>query len=485
MKTKAWTGVWMLAAACVAGALPANGSPTKVMLFFDTEDYTCDRSNDAIRDVANILTSEGVRGNFNIVGYLATRLVELGRRDVVEALRPHVIGTQTLYHTRHPDVSELGDDPDYERSYRRTMADEARGVGMLEAVFGEGRCIFACPPGNSISPASFEVYADLNIPLNAGTGYCSFKDEKGNYNPQMLMRTDGRALGLWYFNQLQLPYFSGFGIQNHLFPREDRMYRELDKTLARLAQWDCVVLYMHPHMAVKMEHWDKPNYQKGNLVEWRKWKQVEDRPPADTAVYYEHLRDFIRRVKADSRFVFSDVDEYIKSFKPRAPITEKELPAIRASLLKDFTYVEEPGSWCVADVFQAAVRLLRGERFHRPGKAFGFLEKPQGVTAPVEVSAADLREAAKAMDVSRFLPPSVKVGGTTIGPADFLMAALDVLVTGAEKVTVRPKEQLGSFKLIRQFETYRMANTWMHTPEFKDDWLTDRLRLQLWTMRLE
>jgi len=89
------------------------------------------------------------------------------------------------------------------------------------------------------------------------------------------------------------------------------------------------------------------------------------------------------------------------------------------------------------------------------------------------------------MDLSRFLPPEVRVGGTTIGPADFLMAALDVLVTGTDKVTVCPREQLGSFKLIAPFEKYRMANTWMHTPEFKDEYLTDRLRLQLWTMRVE
>ena len=58
--------------ACLACSLPAVAK-TKVMLFFDTEDYTCDRSNDAIRDIANLLTSEGVRGNFNIAGFLAAR----------------------------------------------------------------------------------------------------------------------------------------------------------------------------------------------------------------------------------------------------------------------------------------------------------------------------------------------------------------------------------------------------------------------------
>ena len=473
------------AAAALLSFAAVAGEPTKVMLLFDTEDYTCDRSNDAIRDIANILASEGVRGNFNVVGYLAERLVELRRFDVIEALKPHVIGTQTLYHSRHPDISELGDDPDYERSYRRTMADEAKGVGMIETAFGEGRCLFACPPGNSISPASFDVYSDLGILYNAGTGFYGRKKPDGTYWASMLMRTDGKALGLWYFNQNHIPYYLGFGIQDDLMPGTDRKYRELDKTLAELAQWDCAVLYMHPHMALKTQHWDGPNYRKGNLVEWRKWLPTPDRNAADTAIYYENLRALIRKLKADERFEITDIEAYAKTIKPRKPITGAELPQIRAALLKEFGCIREPASWCVADAFQAAVRLLRGEKEYRPGKVFGFLRKPRGVTEEVSVSAADLREAASLLDLSRFLPDEIVVGGRTIGPADFLFAALEVLTTGTESVTIVPREQLGSFGIIEQFEKYNMAGTWCHTPEFKDKYVTDRLRLQLWTLRLE
>ena len=57
-----------VSALCVAAV---QAAPTKVMFFFDTEDFTCDESNDAIRDTAKILTEEGVKGEYNIVGYLA------------------------------------------------------------------------------------------------------------------------------------------------------------------------------------------------------------------------------------------------------------------------------------------------------------------------------------------------------------------------------------------------------------------------------
>jgi len=169
--------MWKALAAIAAMVSLTAGASTKILFSFDTEDYTCDRSNDAIRDIANVLRAEGVRGNFNIVGYLATRLVELGRFDVIDALRGHVIGSQTLYHSRHPDIAEIGDDTDYARAYRLTLADEARALGMLEATFGEGRCVFWCPPGNCVSAVAMDVYSDLGVVFSGG---CGMTDDKAS-----------------------------------------------------------------------------------------------------------------------------------------------------------------------------------------------------------------------------------------------------------------------------------------------------------------
>ena len=66
---------------------------TKAVFFFDTEDFIQPRSADAIRDIANILRSEGVRGHFAMVGYLGKKLVEWRRFDVLDALKHHLIGT--------------------------------------------------------------------------------------------------------------------------------------------------------------------------------------------------------------------------------------------------------------------------------------------------------------------------------------------------------------------------------------------------------
>ena len=473
----------MLVAAALAATLTTGASAkTKVMFFFDTEDYTCDRSNDAIRDLANLLTSEGVRGNFNVAGFLAARLVELKRFDVVEALKPHVIGTQTLYHSRHPNIAELGDDPNYERSYRATMRDEARGVGMLESVFGEGRCVFQCPPGNSVSATACDVYSDLGILFSGG---CGFTDAGGSKVYSLMVGRPGReVLGLWYANQYHLPYYLPFHLESML-PTGGRPCPDFRQALDRMAQYDFTGLYMHPHMAVKLAHWDGPNYRKGNLVPWRAWRQVPDRDPADTAIYYARFRAFIRAVKADERFEITDIGELKASVKPRVAISHQDVPKLRAALLKDFSCIRSPASWSVADVFQACVRLLRGETPPPAGKAYGFLSRPHGVTSKTVVSAADLRATAAKLDLTTFIPADLEVGGRRIGPADFLFAALEVLETGAESVTVEPREQLGSFREVPGLEHLDLSGKWIHPDSFRDEYVSERLRLQLWTLRLE
>ena len=137
----------------------------------------------------------------------------------------------------------------------------------------------------------------------------------------------------------------------------------------------------------------------------------------------------------------------------------------------------------MADVFQAAVRFLKGEQTAQPSRVFGFLSRPVGVSSPVEVSAADLRLAAERIDLSTFIPPSIAVGDVEIGPADFLIAALEVLSAGAEKVTVTPREQLGDLDGFATLRDFKPRGGWILSSDFRDDYVSDRLRWQFWTLR--
>ena len=194
----------------------------------------------------------------------------------------------------------------------------------------------------------------------------------------------------------------------------------------------------------------------------------------------------MRAVKADRRFEITDTIAEKANLKPRVAIRRKDLPAVRAALERDFGAISSPASWCVADVFQAVVGMLRGKESHLPGKVRGFVARPRGVEKPVTVRTADLESAAGKLDLTAFIPSEIDVGGTSVGPADFLFAALEALVTGAREVTVGPRDQLGSFKNCPSLERVNIKDNWgVHAPTLDGKLLDERLKLQLWTLRFE
>ena len=435
---------------------------TDVLFFFDAEDFTSDRANDSVRDLANLCTEEGVCGHFALVGYLADRFVHYRRSDVLAALKPHVIGTQSLYHSVHPNVIEKSDVEDFAAAYRDVRADESRGVGMIERATGS-KLLCAVPPGDSKSYVAMYAYADMGIPY-----YCD------------TVVSDGEDGDISYCNMRQLPYTYSFMIEDMLPERsaEEPDYKAiLDSLVSRRR----VLLFMHPNTALFYDFWDSLNYDRGNLAEFGKWKLPRPRPESETRLFYTRLRGLIRALKADPRFNVTNLRALPKE-RARTAIVRQDLPRLAAHYRSALTPISSP-SWCVADVFQAVVRFLRDEVPGTPGKVKGFLASPQGVASEVTVRREDLIRAAHAIDLDGFLPSSLRVGDVTIGPADFLVAALETLTSGATTVTVIPREQLGDLSRFKELRDFRPRGDWIHPPEFKDAYTSDRLRLQLWTLR--
>lgn len=444
---------------------------TKVEFWFDTEDYTYEPSMDCMREIANILTEEGVRGQFNIVGYLAQRMSELNRQDVIQALRPHCLGTQTMWHSRHPVLGEYSDIADYDEAYARCMREEAVCAGLVRGVFGLDRLLFAVQPGIHHVYSAFDVYADLGIPSGVVYDF-----------------DDGRRGLHWYCNQLMVQYNVGkYGLGFEELLKDECTVEKFLEPLDRVTGYARITIAMHPHRAIKRTFWDIENYLEGNLVEFGHWKKPALWDASVTKRFYERFRLVVRAIKNDPRFEVDDWEQVLAAVKPRVPITQADVPAIRTALNKRLVPMEHPASWCIADCFQAAVRLLRGEKESVPGKVYGFLDFPEGVTHPVRIKAGDLRAAARRIEFKRHLPTSYEVGGTRIGPADFLFAALEVLETGADEVTVVPRNQLGDIENFAPgLAAFKHKGAWpIFTPEFKDRYLSDRLRYQFWTFRYE
>jgi len=442
--------------------------PTQVLFFFDTEDFIRPQSADAIRDLARILEAEGVKGQFALIGYLGKKLVDWRRFDVLDALKGHWIGTQTLYHSVHPNITEFSDVEDFDGPYLRAMGEESRALGMLQAATGTEKIWCSVMPGNGNTIVGLYLYADLGIPFfGGGTGVYDDCTHCGD---------------IWYCNQRHLNYAYSLRLEEFLDKWDEPSVRT---RMDELATRKVVTFYMHPHMAVCTRHWDYV-FAGGNNYAFGEWPCAPARDPQVTATFYGRLRTFLRMLKDDPRFAFSDCPSLDAARKPAKPITRAEIPAVRRALLKELAPVRTPGEWSIADCFQAAVRLLRGESAYHPGKVYGFLSAPKGVTAPTTVTASALTAAATTIDLACFLPASVDVGGQSIGPADFLYAALEVLETGAREVTVTPRDQLGEIaRYLPKLAKADFREGWIYAPTYKDAWTSNRLRWQFWTFRYE
>ena len=457
--------------ACAAGLLsPAVSAETEVMFFFDAEDYVNDASKDALRELCDLFREESATAHVAIVGHLLDEIDRQGRTDVIRSLAPHVIGTQTMYHSRHPNVLEAADDADYGAAYRRVRAEEEEGLRIIRRVMGRD-ALFAVPPGESKSHVAMDVYADLGVRFFCDT-----------------VCTDGRGGDIHCSNLRHFAYSTypgGFAMES-LIPQPDGGQEEIDwaDVLDRIAAHPRQLLYLHPCRAYFEDFWDAVNFNRGNLVPFGKWKPCTRRPEADTRLYYARLRELIRRLRADRRFTFPTLVEKAAAEKPRQDITHDDLPFLAAHMRTRIDMTADP-SWSVADVFQAALRFLRGETRHAPGKVRGFLSKPYAVSEPVTLKAADLKAAAATIDLDGFLPSELTVGGVRIGPGDFLRAALEVLATGADAATVAPADPLAALDRFPPLRDFRPAGTWIYWPQFKDAYTSDRLRWQLWTMRYE
>lgn len=435
---------------------------TDFIFSFDTEDFTSNTAADAIKREADILYEEGVRGSFCLVGYLADQLVKWGRTDVLESLSHHEINLHTLGHTYHPMLNEYTDIDDFYAAHDEVLRQETLALEKIENATGVKTVFSAVPPGNQKSYVAMYAYADMGIPIFSDT-FC---------DPD-----DGR--GAFYCNIYNVDYVKS--MEDVFFKGDEG---ELDRTLDEFAKRRRAVFFTHPHASLFKEHWDVVNYDKENTYPFGEWKEAKRRPVEQSESFFTQLRESVRRVKADPRFrivTFSDIAKELEA-RPERRVTKEDIPALREWLKDGLRPTEGEGSLSVADIFLSCRALLLGKKSHTCGFVKGFLETPFAITEPKTFKAEDVRLAAKSIKDDAFLPSRIFINGTSVGPADWLRAALCVLC-GEEAVTITPGEQLVSLDILPRVKKCSFKNSWRHSDDFEDKYLSDRLRLQCWTLR--
>ncbi len=435
---------------------------TDIIFSFDTEDFTSSRAADGILYEANLFREEGVKGCFCVVGLLAKHLKEWGREDVIEALSHHEIGTHTYGHTLHPMINEYTDIEDFYAAQKELIRQESLGVEYIKENLGVDRVWAACPPGNQKSYVAMYGYHKMGIPIYADT-FCDTEYGTGAY----------------YCNIFHANYT--FGIEWFL---RDNGEEGIKKVLDELAKRERAVIYTHPNMIIKSDFWDAVNYHKENLVPFGQWIEPEDLPEEITQTVLKNMRTLVRMVKNDPRFriiTYSQLAAEIASEGERV-VKREHLASVYASLKEAIFPVQSPMSLSLADMMLACRDLLMGKEEHLCGDVYGFLEKPYEIESSITVTKEEIISACDYIKDGEFLPAQIKAGDKYIGPTDWLMAALEVLL-GKDTVVVEPKPQLPCLDCMPEVRDSDFKGTWQHSDSFEDNYLSDRLRYQSYTMR--
>ena len=436
---------------------------TELIFSFDTEDFTSNEAANAIYREAEILREEGVKGCFCLVGMLAEQLVNWGRRDVIEALSHHEIANHTYGHSVHPLLNEYTDIDDAAEAIKRVIETEEKSLAAIKRATGRNDIYAAVPPGNQKSYAGMYAFYKMGLPIFADT----FSDT-------------ANGDGAFYCNVYNLSYTKA--LETFLF--NELSDEDMTKILDEFSTKNRVIAYHHPNMAEFPVFWDKLNYYKENLSEYGKWILPEKRPLEDIERFYENFRRFVRLAKADKRFKitgYEEIAEKIRAEKARV-VTAADAAWILEKLTENFANIKTPVSLSLSDCMLAAKDFLLGKKEHVCGEVFGFLNTPYAVSETVKVTKDELIASAGSIRDGEFLPSEITVGEKKIGPADWLFASLEA-VLGKDTVEISPKPQLPSLDVIPATKNARFRGTWMHSDEFEDKYLSERLRLQAYTLR--
>lgn len=437
---------------------------TKVIFSFDTEDYINPIGAEGILRCARILSQNGIKGCWCMVGEMASALKEWNRYDVINELNDnHCVEFHSLAHSKHPCINEYTDICDFNVAKSLHVAREKRGLELVRSVFDKADPCAVVPPGSSHSYAAYYGYAEMGFGIYSASRVYDRKRSRMMYCANLPHLRYDRCL------------------DTLLMRLDDEGIKE---TVQKVKEKENFVFYHHPAMSYVKIFCDEINFMKTNRSPqllsplWEKEK---------TEKFFENLKKLVLALKADPDIQFTTYSELCQDFdkSPRS-ITVDTLKDIYPQLLEKTFPVTTPDSFCLSDIYYACIDLLNSNTPHLCGKVYGFLKAPFAISSPLTVKLSDLKETASYLPTEGFIPDFVYVGDQKIGPFDFLMAAAECLVDKKDSATILPRPRqidLDQFPALR--DTY-LGNEWIHdTAQFNDDFLSERLRLQSWTFRFE
>src|SRR5256885_4090059 len=142
-----------------------------VILWFDTEDYLLPADDDASKRLAQMLSERKIRATFKIVGEKARTLERRGRRDVINALKKHVIGFHSDFHSVHPAPSEYLAECGLLDGIAEFVRREGDGAADVRRILGVKTLACYGQPGSSWAAQAVAGLKPIGVAPHGGPCY--------------------------------------------------------------------------------------------------------------------------------------------------------------------------------------------------------------------------------------------------------------------------------------------------------------------------
>jgi hypothetical protein len=468
-------------------ALAADNAHVNVLLWFDTEDYILPASDDAALQVANLLTKEGIRGTFKIVGEKARTLERRGRTDVITALKKHEIGYHSNWHSVQPSpamyLTHLGWDDglaEFERRERPGFDDVKRIFGTAPTTYGQ--------PGSSWAPQSYAAMKNWGMEVYLDSGrHVNLNDRPHFY------------CGLLNLYRLTHTIRADLNAPDKL---KDAEARFLEARTQLLAEGGGVVsIVYHPCEFVHKQFWDGANFKYGANPPRSEWRLPAAKTAEETRSSFAIFSTYIAFMKRFPEVRFITASEAVTHYRDRARghrFSNDDIKSLADSVNGEVTFQKH------ADLTLSASEVLTLFNEFVTAKAmgrdvspvclttpYGPSNRPPAMTEPIVTTSNQfLRTAA---DVDDFLkkhgrvPSVVWLGSVPISPEAYLVALAHVasdLANGrsvSDKVTIKP----ASFAAGRYVaDDGDQLWSWVIFPKgFRAPGLMELARRQAWTLK--
>lgn len=459
---------------------------TYVTVVFDVEDYispVSDSVDEIPRWLAETMTEVGVTGTFFVIGEKARSLEERGRRDVIEAMAAHDIGSHTNLGSIHPTVTEILEYADWDHGVQLMLENESPGFDELERIFGVPVSTLA-RHGGSYGPqlvyalgqmGKGYVYSPVQLPGKHAVWFCNTLNFHGDY---------GAFDDVYYKDELFNPVF-------------DSLKKNF---LADIEGVDMISFFAcHPTKVRAEQFWDFNFYEGANPD--RDSLRPPALRPAETMLTarknFKRLMQFLKDQESIEVVTISELMERF-SYEPDY-ISSRDLRRI-AGKINSARQVVYDDVYSPAELFTAFAQSLA--EYKQSGKIPGKLrrESPLGpMSVPPEAPGIsslspdqvfELAELARDSIRNRgYLPSSIMAADCHIGTGSLLQLFSTAYLDIAEKKEQDnyevipfdgyPKEHEET--IISEVESYKH---WIvHRTDLDMSQLAQMTRLQLWTLK--